>query len=133
MALNWKQIMAEVVQDDRFYLDTEDDEVTPKPAGWGFLVMDDEEEGGADDADEEESDYSQESEESEELSDEGSDSGFDDESESESDYDGDEDLEEEGMDWDEMEKDAMVSDKKRAREAAEQDRAEKGGAKKKRR
>eukprot|EP00518_Triparma_eleuthera_P015994 CAMPEP_0197547062 /NCGR_PEP_ID=MMETSP1320-20131121/1493_1 /TAXON_ID=91990 /ORGANISM="Bolidomonas sp., Strain RCC2347" /LENGTH=1081 /DNA_ID=CAMNT_0043106757 /DNA_START=39 /DNA_END=3281 /DNA_ORIENTATION=+ len=130
MALNWKQIMAEVVQDDRFYLDTEEDEVTPKPAGWGFLIMDDEEEGDGDEDDDEESDYSQESEESEEMSEEGSDSGFDDESESESDYDGDEDLEEEGMDWDEMEKEAMVSDKKRAREAAEQERKERGNAKK---
>ena len=39
MNLNWKSIMSTVVGDDRFYMDTEEDEVTPKEAGWEFLRM----------------------------------------------------------------------------------------------
>jgi len=39
MNLNWKQIMSTVEGDDRFYMDTEEDEVTPKEAGWEFLRM----------------------------------------------------------------------------------------------
>ena len=43
------------------------------------------------------------------------------ESEEDSDFDGDEELEEGGMDWEEMEAEAKADDKKRAREAQEQD------------
>ena len=39
MNLNWKQIMGTVEGDDRFYMDTEEDEVTEKEAGWEFLRM----------------------------------------------------------------------------------------------
>ena len=39
MNLNWKQIMSTVEGGDRFYMDTEEDEVTPKEAGWEFLRM----------------------------------------------------------------------------------------------
>ena len=39
MNLNWKQIMSTVAGDDRFYMDTEEDEITPKEAGWEFLRM----------------------------------------------------------------------------------------------
>ena len=114
MNLNWKQLMATVAQDDRFYMDTEEDDVTPKPAGWSFLVMDDEEEGGEEEEEDDSEFDEEESDESEELSAE--ESGFDEEESEESDFDGDEELEEEGMDWDDMEKEAMISDKKRARE-----------------
>lgn len=58
MNLNWKQIMSTVDGDDRFYMDTEEDEVTPKEAGWEFLRMfgRDDDEGGES---EEESVYSE--------------------------------------------------------------------------
>lgn len=67
MNLNWKQIMQTVEGDDRFYMDTEEDEVTPKEAGWEFLRM----HGKDDDVDEEseeESVYSEKSEEEESVS-----------------------------------------------------------------
>lgn len=60
MNLNWKSIMSTVVGDDRFYMDTEEDEVTQKEAGWEFLRMfgrDD----GSDEESEEESGYSENS------------------------------------------------------------------------
>jgi len=136
MSLNWKQIMAEVVQDDRFYEDTEVDEVTPKPAGWSFLAEEDEGAGAGDEEEEDESEFSdEEGEESEEVSDASDSDGFDEEDSEESDFDGDEELEEEGMDWEEMEKEAAISDKKRARDQAEMERSERqgGGNKKKRR
>jgi predicted aspartyl protease len=39
MNLNWKQIMQTIAQDDRFYMNTEEDEVTEKEAGWEFLRL----------------------------------------------------------------------------------------------
>ena len=123
MNLNWKQIMATIVEDDRFYMDTEEDDVTPKEAGWEFLRMQEGEEGSGDD-DGDESDFSiEEGEESssEEDNDDSDASSFATESEEDSDFDGDEELEEGGMDWEEMEAEAKADDKKRAREAQEQD------------
>ena len=67
MNLNWKQIMGTVEGDDRFYMDTEEDEVTEKEAGWEFLRMF----GKDDDVDEEseeESVYSEHSEQEESVS-----------------------------------------------------------------
>merc|ERR1711862_183826 len=53
MNLNWKQLMNTVKDDDRFYMDTQEDEVTPKDQGWAFLRLfgnesdsDDDAEGG---------------------------------------------------------------------------------------
>jgi|TARA_B110000971_G_C19933334_1_gene465079 nucleosome binding factor SPN SPT16 subunit len=123
MNLNWKQIMATIVEDDRFYMDTEEDDVTPKEAGWEFLRMQEGEEGSGDD-DGDESDFSiEEGEESssEEDNDDSDASSFATESEEDSDFDGDEELEEGGMDWEEMEAEAKADDKKRARETQEQD------------
>jgi len=123
MNLNWKQIMAQVVTDDRFYMDTEEDDVTAKEAGWEFLRMGDEEEDEGQDDDE--SAYSsEESDVSEEPSDDEDGSSFAEESEEESDFDGDEELEEEGMDWDEMEEKARKDDKRRNREQAESEQRE---------
>jgi len=59
MNLNWKQIIQTVAQDDRFYMNTEEDEVTEKEAGWEFLRM----YGKDDDEEEEEDDESEFSEE----------------------------------------------------------------------
>ena len=67
MNLNWKQIMSTEEGDDRFYMNTEEDEVTPKEAGWEFLRM-----FGRDDAEDEESEeesgYSEASEQEESVS-----------------------------------------------------------------
>ncbi len=56
MNLNWKSIMATVADDDRFYMDTEEDEVTEKEAGWSFLRM-----FGADDSGDDESSQGEDS------------------------------------------------------------------------
>ena len=67
MNLNWKQIMSTVEGDDRFYMDTEEDEVTPKEAGWEFLRMFGKDQG-TDEESEEESVYSENSEQEESVS-----------------------------------------------------------------
>lgn len=117
MNLNWKQIMSTVAGDERFYMDTEEDEVTPKEAGWEFLRMfgRDDDEG---DESEQESVYSEHGEQEESTEDEESEEAdFD--SEEESDYDADEDLEEQGMDWDDMEREAAADDRKKKRDGDE--------------
>lgn len=66
MNLNWKQIMQTVKSDDRFYMNTEEDEVTDKEAGWEFLRLygkEDEEEEGDEEDDSEFSDAPEEEEE----------------------------------------------------------------------
>merc|ERR1712129_557788 len=82
-------------------------------AGWEFLRMFGKEDDEDDDIDDGDSAFSEggsfgdgsEGSESDE-------SDFDSESE-ESDYDGDEDLEEQGMDWEEMEREAAADDRKK--------------------
>ena len=111
MNLNWKQIMATVADDDRFYMDTEEDEITKKEAGWSFLRMFGDDDGEEEDSAEDDSDFGAESEQGEEEEEE--EESFDEESEEESDFDGDEDLEEQGMDWEDMEKQAMADDRRK--------------------
>ena len=115
MNLNWKQICMTVKDDDRFYMNTEEDEVTEKDAGWEFLRMYGRDEDEEDDDDEEDSEFGEESGEEEEEEDEEDASDFDSEPEDESDFDADEELEEQGMDWDEMEQEAAAHDKRRRR------------------
>ena len=113
MNLNWKQIMNTVKEDDRFYMTTEEDEVTEKEAGWEFLRMfgkDDEEE---EEQDEDDSEFDEEKVESE-PSDEESEEFVSDE-EDEEDFEADEDLEEQGLDWDEMEAEAAIEDRRKRR------------------
>mmetsp|Transcript_10616 Transcript_10616/g.13105 ORF Transcript_10616/g.13105 Transcript_10616/m.13105 type:complete len:1111 (-) Transcript_10616:134-3466(-) len=132
MNLNWKQIMITVAGDDRFYMNTHEDEVTEKDAGWEFLRMfgKDDEEG--EDDDEDDSHYSEnQSEEAGSDESEEDESDFDSESE-ESDYDGDEDLEEQGMDWEEMEREAAADDRKKRRQGGD-DESDGGRRKKKQR
>mmetsp|Transcript_37165 Transcript_37165/g.54687 ORF Transcript_37165/g.54687 Transcript_37165/m.54687 type:complete len:1107 (+) Transcript_37165:226-3546(+) len=120
MNLNWKQIMMTVAGDARFYMNTEEDEVTEKEAGWEFLRMFGKDDDDASDEDEDDSEFSdggggegeEESEESEESDDE---SEFASESDEESDFDADEELEEQGMDWDEMEREAASEDRRKGR------------------
>jgi len=141
MNLNWKSILSTAKEDDRFYMNTEEDEVTEKEAGWEFLRMfgrDDEDE---EDDDEDDSEFGAESapeEEEEEVdSDENiDDEDFDSEEEEESDFDADEELEEQGMDWDEMEMQAAQEDKRKRRLGVEEEeapRAKNRGNKKRRR
>jgi len=134
MNLNWKQIMNTVKDDDRFYENTEEDEVTEKEAGWEFLRLygrDDAEEEGDDSEDSEFGDGSgveDEEEEEEELSD------IDSEEDDESDFDADEELEEQGMDWEDMEKEAALDDRRKRisgeLEDTNNDRAGRRGSKK---
>jgi len=162
MNLNWKQIMATISGDDRFYMNTEEDEVTEKEAGWEFLRMYGNEDDDDDDDDEDDSEFSEAAvEEEEELvrviaallypvlqmelyltflsfvfrqeEDENMDeSEFEEESEEESDFDADEDLEEQGMDWDDMEREAAADDR-RKRQSGDDDGADRRGKQKKRR
>ena len=110
MNLNWKSIMNTVKDDDRFYEDTEEDLVTTKEAGWEFLRMSG---GDSDESDEddEESDFSQQSEESESESDASEDYASE---TSEGSYVDDE-LSEEGMDWEDMEREAAADDRRKNR------------------
>lgn len=121
MNLNWKQIMTHVVGDDRFYMDTEEDEVTAKEAGWEFLRMFGKDEADDQEESEEESGYSEQSEEESEEEEDSADEDFDTEEE-ESDFDGDEDLEEQGMDWEDMEREAAADDRRKKRDGDEDDR-----------
>ena len=125
MNLNWKQIMMTVKEDDRFYMVTEEDEVTEKEAGWEILRMYGRDDEDDDDDDEEDSEFGEESaggDDDEEEEDEVS--NFDSEHDDESDFDADEELEEQGMDWDEMEEEAAVEDKrKRQKDVQEEERA----------
>ena len=113
MNLNWKSIMNTVADDDRFYMDTEEDEVTEKEAGWSFLRLygQDDDEDEVDSA-EEDSDFNEGGDESEEES-EDSEEEFDEEDESEEDFDADEELEEQGMDWEDMERQAIIEEKRK--------------------
>ena len=63
MNLNWKQIMQTVVADDRFYMDTEEDEVTPKEAGWEFLRIYGANDTEEEDEDEDDSEFDEEKDE----------------------------------------------------------------------
>lgn len=118
LSMNWVNVMKEVKADDRFYEDTDHDGVK-KPAGWAWLSADadsDEEEeesdaeseyGSEEDSDSDESDSDEDSDESDYESDE---------LESDFDEDAEDELEEKGMDWDELEKEAATEDRqKRAR------------------
>mmetsp|Transcript_4030 Transcript_4030/g.5260 ORF Transcript_4030/g.5260 Transcript_4030/m.5260 type:complete len:1131 (-) Transcript_4030:110-3502(-) len=113
MNLNWKSIMNTVADDDRFYMTTEEDEVTEKEAGWSFLRLygnDDSEEDG--DSAEEDSDFDESGGESAVESEEESEEFEESESE-ESDFDADEELEEQGMDWEDMERQALIDDRRK--------------------
>ena len=108
--INWKQVMAsDIVQDPRFYEDTDEDG-NPKPPGWAYFNEDE------DDDDEEEEDAvsefeepSDESEEEDDSDEDDSDDYADEDEESEDDYEDEE--EDEGDDWDELEAKARESDK----------------------
>ena len=129
MNLNWKSIMSTVADDDRFYMDTEEDEVTKKEAGWSFLRMFGDDDEDEEDSVQEDSDFDDAvDEESEEESEE---EDFDSESEEESDFDADEELEKQGMDWEDMERQAMADDRRKGRRDEDEDVGR--GSKKRRR
>lgn len=129
MNLNWKQIMQTVHGDDRFYMNTEEDEVTEKEAGWEFLRMFGKDDNESDDDDEDDSEFSEaggdddDAESDEESEDE---SEFDSESEEESDFDADDDLEEQGMDWDDMEREAAADDRRKRHRGDDDDGRDNG-------
>lgn len=115
MNLNWKSIMTTVAEDDRFYMNTEEDEVTEKESGWSFLRLYGQDDDDDDhDSAEEDSDFDDRDDESGEDSEE-SEEEFDEEESEESDFDADEELEEQGMDWEDMERQAIMDDKRKNR------------------
>lgn len=122
MNLNWKSIMSTIKEDDRFYNDTEEDEVTEKEAGWEFLRMygnddasdvdeDADDSEFSDAKDDEEDEHSDDESEVEDMESEDDESDFDEEA--------DEELEEQGLDWDEMEAEAAMDDKRKRRRDAD--------------
>lgn len=64
MNLNWKSLMALVAADDRFYMNTEEDEVSEKDAGWSFLRMYGHDDDESEDSAEGDSDFTKEPEQS---------------------------------------------------------------------
>eukprot|EP00548_Thalassiothrix_antarctica_P007330 CAMPEP_0194136608 /NCGR_PEP_ID=MMETSP0152-20130528/6618_1 /TAXON_ID=1049557 /ORGANISM="Thalassiothrix antarctica, Strain L6-D1" /LENGTH=1170 /DNA_ID=CAMNT_0038833343 /DNA_START=378 /DNA_END=3890 /DNA_ORIENTATION=- len=128
MNLNWKQIIQTVAQDERFYMDTEEDEVTAKEAGWDFLRMYGHEDDEDVDEDEDDSGYSdpgavagEEDDDDAEATSESEEEDFDsDEDESDEYGDADEELEEQGMDWEDMERQAMRDDRATRRPDSQQ-------------
>lgn len=131
MNLNWKSILATAKEDDRFYMNTEDDEYTKKEAGWEILRMfGREDDDDDDDVDDDDSEFGEESVDEEEELEEDEEEDFDTEDDDESDFDADEELDEEGMDWDEMEERAAADDKRARRggeERSEPSRKRRGG------
>ncbi|KAG7353495.1 Xaa-pro dipeptidase [Nitzschia inconspicua] len=131
MNLNWKSILNTAKEDDRFYMTTEDDEVTEKEAGWEILRMFGREDEEEEEEDEDDSEFGEESVgEEEELEEDDEEEDFDSEDDDESDFDADAELEEEGMDWDEMEEQAAEDDKRKRRmgdEYEEAPRKKRGG------
>lgn len=132
MNLNWKQIMNTVKDDDRFYENTEEDEVTEKEAGWEFLRMFGKDDDDDNDEESDDSEFGQEQGEEEEASEEeelDDDEAFDSEEEDESDFDADEELEEQAMDWDDMEAEAAADDRRKRRAGDLDDAGDPGGSK----
>jgi len=118
MNLNWKTIMSTVAQDDRFYMDTEEDGYTEKGPGWSFLRLTGEDSENEEDSAEEDSDFEDRAGGKESEEEESEESDFDEEDSEESDFDADDDLEEQGMDWEDMEKKALHEDKRKIRNPA---------------
>jgi len=115
MNLNWKQIMSTISGDERFYMDTEEDGYTEKEAGWAFLRMSGNDDEDDEDSVEGDSDFSDQVNGKESEEEESDESDFDEEESDESDFDADDDLEEQGMDWEDMEKKALQDDKRKLR------------------
>ena len=115
MNLNWKQIMSTVADDDRFYMDTEEDEITKKEGGWSFLRMFGEDDEDDEDSAEGDSDFGDEDGGAEDSEEEEEEEDFDADSEDESDFDADEELEEQGLDWEDMEREAIAEDRRKGR------------------
>jgi nucleosome binding factor SPN SPT16 subunit len=137
MNLNWKQILSTVHDDSRFYMNTEEDEVTEKEAGWEFLRMFGREDDDDDDEDEDDSAFSGEKVDDDELNSEEEeeeeefDSDVDDEEE-DFDEEAEEELEEQGLDWDEMEAEAAMDDKRTKRRRDDEEVVEVRNSKQKR-
>jgi len=109
--MDWSEVMPAVKDDDRFWFDTEEDEVTRKPAGWAFLNVNDADDYGDEEEVEEEaeSSYDEASEDESSSEEDSDDSEFEEEVSGEG--EGEEDSEEEGQDWDELERKAAADDK----------------------
>lgn len=127
--LAWKPMMATVADmiEGGVFWDDVDEDGGAKDPGWLFLNA----EGGEDEEDEDDEDeeeYKGGSDEEEESDDDDDDDdedeSFEDEDEDDDDFDEEEEEEADGQDWEELEREARISDKKR--EAAEDEEAKKG-------
>lgn len=129
--LNWKTIMQTIKQDERFYLDTDEDGMS-KPAGWEFLKM----EGSDDDDDDEEdqesnfslSDVESDAESESDSSDASSDASVDEEDSS--DFSG-EDIDEEAPSWEELEREATAEERLKGKRKSNDDGSYSSSKKKK--
>jgi nucleosome binding factor SPN SPT16 subunit len=128
LGMNWVEMLkiAKEFRDDGTFYQDRDPDGEKKPVGWNFLSVE-QDDSDDEDPDEEESDYAEDSDdESEEESDDDDDDSDDSDlisEDDESDYNSDEEegLEEKGMDWDELEREALASDRKRERDRGEED------------
>jgi nucleosome binding factor SPN SPT16 subunit len=120
-SMNWNEIMGspEIGPKNPNFHDSVDADGNEKPAGWSWLSIEDEEGEDEDDDDGDADEYqASSSEDSESASDSDDDESFDDEDSSDDDGE-EEDSEEEGKTWDELERDALASD--RVKRTYEQD------------
>lgn len=125
-SMNWTNIMNTIVKPDvRFYFDT-DEYGEKKPAGWKFLAGgDSDEEGEGDDDDDDDESFQgegedEEDEEESDSDDDDDDSDFEEEDDDDEDEDPDEDLEEQGQSWEELERDAQISDRMKRKNEEEE-------------
>jgi len=117
--INWKEAFEFFPPTDPYFWSETDEDGVPKAAGWYVLdasgMIEDDEEGGAE-KEEDDSEFSSAASESSE--DEGSssdDESFESESSSDGDANSDDSEDEAGMDWDEMERQAVESDRQKRR------------------
>jgi nucleosome binding factor SPN SPT16 subunit len=118
MNLNWRQIMATAKEYDRFYVNTEEDEVTEKEAGCECIRMFGRDDEAEEDDGEDDSEFDENKVETE-ASDESETDDFDLVSE-EVEFEADEEVEEQGMDWDDMEAEAAADDKRKTHQDDQQ-------------
>ena len=119
--MRWAEIIQNIKSNPQSFL---------KEGGWNFIQENDESNSSSDEKNID-SDYEVGSEQYEESESEYSEENMEDESESEGEDEGESALSEKGMSWDELEKDAIKSDKEHARRHKEEEDEKKGKKKRK--
>ena len=119
--MRWAEIIQNIKSNPQSFL---------KEGGWNFIQENDESNSSSDEKNID-SDYEVGSEQYEESESEYSEENMEDESESEGEDEGESALSEKGMSWEELEKDAIKSDKEHARRHKEEEDEKKGKKKRK--